>query len=341
MILDNNDAGIAARAGAGSNFGCQGVRLDPANYGVMYTSATYQKLWKSTDFGLTWNPVTISGLDPFFNARPNLNIACDGSYMITTALYNAGGGVQNGCWRATPPFTSWTRYNIGFDNGDDAGRMNVCPFTATINGVAGRDRIVASAHSGTDHMWESKDGGLTWTDQGAQPATPEAEYFWVDQDTLLAIPDSSGAAHTYRGVRSGNSWPWTWTWTDVDTQQHYHGTCQPYMDPSSGSIWTGGNANIRKSTDAGATWSQVDSHIGSGILATSKTLFSTQQFATGGTNGPWLLHASLPAGTSWTLDTEPSGFTNGWLYGCSATDGFRWAVVGGCWCAGIWRYVET
>jgi hypothetical protein len=317
-----------------SNYGSQGVRADPALPGVFYTTATYQALWRSTDFGLTWTKVVISGLDPFLNARPNFNIACDGSYAITTALYNAGGGIQNGCWRSSGDLTTWTRYQIGFDNGDDVGRMETCPYSA--------NRIVATAHSGTDHLWESRDGGLTWTDQGSPGgANPEAEMFWINADTLLAIPDSGGTGHTYRGVRSSSTWPWTWTWTDVDTQQHYHGTTQPFKDRNTGAIWTGGNGGIRKSTDAGLTWTQVSSTISGGILATETTLFATAQFATGGSFGPDLQHAGrLAGGTSWTNDTEPSGFINGWLYGGSATDGAKWAVVGGCWNAGVWRYVE-
>jgi hypothetical protein len=316
------------------NFGCQGVRFDPVQDGVCYTFATYQSLWRSTDFGSTWTKIVINGLDPFLNARPNFNISADGTYAVTTALYNHGGGVGNGCWRSTGDFTTWTRYQIGFDNGDDAGRFNTSPYEV--------NRIVASAHSGTDHMWESIDGGLTWTDQGSPGgANPEAEFFWINTNTLLAIPDSGGTGHTYRGVRSGSTWPWTWTWTDVDTQQHYHGTTQPYKDLTTGAIWTGGNGGIRKSTDNGLTWTQVSATISGGILGSETTLYATAQFATGGSFSTNIQHASRTAGgTSWTDDTAPSGFFNGWLYGGSATDGTKWAICGGCWNAGVWRYVE-
>lgn len=320
-----------------SNFGSQGVRADPATPGVFYTWATYQALWRSQDYGLTWRKIPILGDDPFLNARPNFNIASDGSYAITTALYPTGGGIQNGCWRSTN-LQNWTRINIGFDNGDDVGRFNVCPYDPL--------RIVCSPHSGTDSMFESRDGGLTWTSQGVPgAASPEAEFHWVDEGTLIAIPDTTGGAgaFTTRGVRSGSTWPWTWSWSTVDTQQHFHGTCQPYQHAGNGYIWTGGNAGIRRSTDGGLTWTQVSSHNSGGILGTYYNLYSTTNFATGGDFAPNLCHADRLAGaTSWTTDTEPSGFINGWLCGAAVTDSSpRWAVVGGCWCAGVWRYVEV
>lgn len=339
MSLDPDDAAVAAKWGStGNNFGCQGVRCDQSRPGVFYAGATYQGLWKSIDYGLTWTKLVQIGTDIFGNGRLNFVIAPDGSYALSTCLYPVG-GVSNGAWRSTD-YVHWTRTNIGFDNGDDVGRFAICP-TAGL-------RVMASAHSGTEHMWESRDGGLSWTDQGAIGTATGAEIIWVDENTLLGVSDGDNVSGngTWRGVRSGSVWPWTWTWTSVDTQQHWHGTAQAYIDPSTGFIWTGGGFGIRKSTDHGLTWSQVSANNSAGVVATSKTLFATSNYASTVGFGPDLCHADLAAGgTSWTNDTTPTGspsnMTNGWLYAAVQTDGVKYAVVGGNWNAGIWRYVET
>lgn len=330
MLLGPDDTS----AGVGQNFGCQGVRADPRYAGVFYAGATYQALWKSTDWGLTWTKVSVSGSDIFANGRLNLVIAPDGSYMLSTCLYPIN-GFSNGAWRSTDSGLTWSRNNIGFDNGDDVGRMAIDPTSAL--------RVVASAHSGTDHMWESRDGGVTWTDQGAMGGATNAEIIWLDDDTLLAISDGDNIAGngTWRGVRSGSVWPWTWTWTSKDTQQHWHGTAQAFVE-GNGNVWTGGGFGIRKSTDNGLTWTQVDSMNSGGIVGTPTTLYATSNYASSAGFGPNLAHSLRSGGgTTWIADTNPGAMNNGWLYAAIGSDAAkRYAVIGGCWNAGIWRYVE-
>src|SRR5262249_18013178 len=118
----------ATAAGADNNFGVQGAFADPANPGTVYATVTYQGLWKSTDYGVTWSKVNVtSGQSPMDNGRPNMRIAPDGSYMITTALYPIN-GVSNGAWKTTNGGQTWTRFNVGAVNGDDIGMFDIDPF---------------------------------------------------------------------------------------------------------------------------------------------------------------------------------------------------------------------
>jgi hypothetical protein len=322
-------------AGASNNYGVQGVHADPSRPGTFYASVTYQGLWKSTDFGLTWSKVVVtSGPNPMDNGRPNIDVASDGSYIISTALYPIG-GISNGAWKSTNGGQTWTRYNVGAPNGDDMGQFAIHPTNTS--------RVVGRPHSSPYHLFESRDGGQTWTDQGSMGGATSADVSWIDDDTLLAISDGdSGTGNgTWRGVRSGSTWPWTWTWTYVSTQQHWHGDSQAYIDPTTKAIFTGGGHGIQKSTDGGRTWTTVSSTYSGSLVGTGTNIYSTANYATGGTFGPWLMHSSrATGGVGWVADTPPANFDNGWLYAAAAFNGTKWVVVGGNWLAGIWRMVE-
>jgi hypothetical protein len=331
ITLDPN----GTAAGPLNNYGVQGVHADPSRPGTFYASVTYQGLWKSTDYGLTWSKVTVtSGPNPMDNARPNIDVASDGTYIIGTALYPIN-GISNGAWKSTNGGQTWTRYTVGAANGDDMGRFAIHP-TAT-------NRVLGGPHSAPYHMFESRDGGQTWTDQGAPGGATAASLAWIDDNTVLAISDGDNGAGngTWRGVRSGSVWPWSWTWTYVSTQQHWHGDTQIYIDPSTRAIFTGGGFGVQRSTDNGLTWTTVSSTNSSSIVGTGAYLYATGNYATGGSFGPYLMHAQRAnGGASWVADTNPPAMNNGWLYAASGLQNSHYVVIGGNWLAGIWRMVE-
>ena len=88
---------------------------------------TYQGLWKSVDYGLTWSHVTVtSGSSPADNGRSNIRVAPDGSYILATSLYPVN-SVSNGAWKSLDGGQSWTRYQVGAANGDDLNSFDINP----------------------------------------------------------------------------------------------------------------------------------------------------------------------------------------------------------------------
>jgi hypothetical protein len=323
-------------AGPGQNYGLQGVVADPSRPGTLYASVTYQGVWKSIDYGLTWSHVNVtSGQSPADSGRANLSVAPDGSYLIANALYPIN-GVSNGAWKSLNGGQTWTRYNVGAPNGDDIGFFQVNRHDP--------NRVLAMMHSVTAHVFESRDAGQTWIDQGAPGDTWGAHVFWVDDNTLLALGegDNGPGPGTWRGVRSGSAWPWTWTWTYVSTQQHWHGASQIFVDEASGTIFTGGAYGIQKSTNNGVTWTTVGSGYSGGVVATPTRLYSTASYANNTTGfGPGFMYADRTAGgVTWTSGTSPAAMNNGWFTAAVVFDGTRYIVISGNWNAGIWRLAE-
>jgi hypothetical protein len=269
------------------------------------------------------------------NSSPNIDVATDGSYIISMALYPIN-GISNGAWKSTNGGQTWTRYQVGAANGDDMGRFAIFPGDSS--------RVIGGPHSPPYNMFESRDGGQTWVNQGLPGGASAADLAWIDANTVLAISDgdNGAGAGTWRGVRSSSTWPWTWTWTWVSTQQHWHGDSQAYIDPTTKAIFIGGGFGIQKSTDNGATWTTVSNTYSGSIVGTATNIYATANYATGGSFGPWLMHSSRASGgTTWIADTNPPAMNNGWLYAASGiqSDG-HYVVLGGNWLAGIWRLAE-
>jgi len=336
MILDPD----GTPGGATNNYGCQGVfsanLVDLPQR--MYMAATYQKLWVSENYGATWTPVTITGSNPFADGRPNMRVAPDGSYLLTTALYPIN-GLSNGVWKSVDAGATWTRYSPGAPNGDDIGSIDIL--------YSDKTRVLCSSHSdsggGNYHFYESVDSGATWTDQGAMP-NGDAHMRFISADYLLSLGggDNGSGPGTYRGTRSGSSWPWTWSWSSVALQQHWHSDSQIFIDPVTGYIYTGGGIGIERSTNNGASFSLIESTWSGGIVATDSTIYSSASYATHGTFGPYLQSAPRSPGTSWSDDASGASgsLNNGWIHADAVTDGSRWAIVTGNWNAGAWRYIE-
>jgi hypothetical protein len=165
-------------AGASNNYGVQGVHADPSRPGTFYASVTYQGLWKSTDYGLTWSKVVVtSGPNPMDNGRPNLDVASDGSYLISTALYPIN-GISNGAWsRSTadkpgPATTSARPTATTWDSSRSTRRIRA----ACLAGLTARLTTCSSRATRADLDRHGLDG---WR--------PSADVSWIDDDTLLAI----------------------------------------------------------------------------------------------------------------------------------------------------------
>jgi hypothetical protein len=323
----------------GQNFGVIGMVADSSRPGRVYASTYYQGLWRSDDYGLTWSEVPVTGQNPTrFGAGNGLTMAPDGSYMITSALFPSNG--SNGAWKSTDGGQTWTKYTVGAPNGDDISKFAISPRDKT--------RVVASPHSPASdnafHLYESRDSGQTWRDQGSMGGAGSAAVSWIDDDTLLAVSDgdNGNGAGTWRGVRSGTTWPWSWTWTRVSNQQRWHGSHMPYIDPATGAIFSGGGFGIQKSVDGGRTWTTVSNVYSAAIVGTATTMYSTANYASGAGFAPHLATASRAAGgTTWTEQNAPAGFSNGWHSAVAICNGTNYVIIGSNWLAGIWRYVEN
>jgi hypothetical protein len=339
-----------------NNYGAQQVVADPANPGTFLVAFTYQGVWKSIDFGATWARLT-PGDQAMDNGRPAMEIAPDGSYILSTLLYPIN-GFSNGCWKSVAPLKAgdpelgkaWRRIEVpNVPAGDDMGGYQIDP--------ADKTHVIGLPHTGTGHFYESSDSGETWTAVPVSDAGSPARLHLIDRATVLSVYDWGSGVNPRLGTNSGGTWIWQEVVTKdeggatVAGQTSFHSDQQIFVDRGhrgSGAlvVYTGGPEGIHRSADGGATWTKLSTpiHGGQGVVATATTIYSTASFATNnGVFAPGFMVAPRDPGTPgsvWTAPPTPSGLTNGWLRAGVATDGVHYVIVAGMWNAGLWIYVE-
>lgn len=354
----NLDPNSLISGGQPFNFGAQDVVSDPKNPGTLITSFTYQGVWRSKDYGLTWTKLSNNGIlvpiatipassDPMDNGRSSMVIAPDGSRIVSTLLYPIN-GASNGCWisKATDVGglgASWRRVDIsGVPNGGDIGSFDFDPGNPL--------HVVCFSHSPSASFWESIDGGETWKPQPLPLGAPVKIRF-VSPGHLMAGWDWGSNVNPQIGTVTGGTWTWLPTTAKdekgnvVAGQTSFHGAQQVFYDALNDATFIGGPEGVQRSSDIGRlNWVKLatPNTLSSGIVATAKNIYSTSNFASGAgfqQNFMFGPRNSL-SGSTWKSANVPIGMNNGWDSAAVVNDGTHSILVAGCWNAGLWRYVE-
>ena len=342
-------------AGANNNFGAQQVVADSANPGTFLVTFTYQGVWKSVDFGATWTRLT-SGTDAMDNGRPSMEIAPDGSYILSTNLY-PNSPFANGCWKSVAAADAsqpelgkaWRLINVpGVPNGD-MGAYAIDALDKT--------HAVGQSHTGTGNFYESTDSGETWAAVKVPTQDSPARLHLIDSTTVLAVYDWGSGTNPRLGKKSGTSWTWTEVFTKDESgaavagQTSFHSDQQIFVDRvnqvnGKNVVYFGGPEGVQRSTDNGASWTKLNTplHASQGIVATAKNIYSTEAFAnnTDGFDPLFMVSPRNPGspGSTWKAPATPAAMHNGWLKAAVATDGSHYVIVGGMWNSGLWIYIE-
>ena len=341
---DVTPAGINLAPGASGggfpdNYGVQDIVADPVRPADLYAFVCYQGVWRSTDYGLTWQQA-----NPGANWQKPWAAAIDPSKsrdpQRAPALY-AGNSAAIGFLASTDWGVTWTARRLPDSFGNYAYQqvysIDVDPYDS--------NHLIIGFHEAPD-MAESTDGGMTWkkitgADADAQSYCP---YFLdtgsaaTTRRTWLVVPQINTSARAVRTVDGGA------TWMKLNQFQHYHGSSQIF-DAGKGVVYMGAvNPNgLWKSTDLGATWTKVATGSAGVVTASARYLYSNVGLGWGSPGAPLdpeLMSARRDADTSWTKTPAPSGMVDGSKRMAVTHDGAHAIVVAGNWHAGIWRYVE-
>ena len=205
------------------NTGGSDVEIDPSNPDVVYASlwearqgpwednngfnGTSGGLFKSTDGGKTWQPLT-KGL-PADLAQINVAVAPSESGRLYATLAAASGAL--GVYRSDDAGENWSRAT---DDPRPAGRIGGGDLPIPRVDPKNPD-IVYVASTVT---MKSSDGGKTWTSFRGAPGGDDYQNLWINPnnpDTILLVSDQ-GALVTVNG---GATWS---SWYNQPTAQLYH-----------------------------------------------------------------------------------------------------------------------
>ncbi|MDE3053220.1 MAG: glycosyl hydrolase, partial [Gemmatimonadota bacterium] len=251
----------------GRSIAVSGVRGQPK---VAYFGATGGGLWKSTDGGGQWAPVTDGQITSASVGAVGVSETDPNEVIIGTGECEIRGNIMpgDGMYRSADAGKTWTR--VGFANADAICKVRIDPANASVVYAAVFGRYaVASPDRG---VYKSTDGGVTWT-------------------KVLFRDDSTGAI-------------------DVEIDRNnpkvvYAALWQAYRKEytmSSG----GPGSGLFKSADGGETWTEIthnpglpagiDGKIGIAVSpANSNRVYALVENDSGG------LYRSDDAGATWTL----------------------------------------
>lgn len=327
----------------GDNYGVQETFVNPVAPAEVFAYVCYQGVWKSNSYGAAGSWVKVSATAAMDNGKLWAgDIARDGSYMLAASGNNFSGTPEGRrqVWRSTDGGVNWT--GNGSDLGGDPYSVRCSPYDTL--------RCLAATKDNPSKLLESADGGATWTDHGALSMNLSSAYvhYLHNSDTALIVGQDGG--NSFRLTKSGGTWTPTQV-TDLNGAGHYHGLHEIVYDSIQGAFWfpaaggAAGTDGIWKSTNNGVNWTRVYSATTESVMVKTATKLYAQ-FGTpinGGVNDSKHTSADLNPGTTFATAQNLNtlfGMANGAKRIAATTDGSKWALIAGAWCAGIWRYVE-
>jgi photosystem II stability/assembly factor-like uncharacterized protein len=204
------------------NTGAVQVTLDPVNPQIVYAdlwagrqgpwengawNGPNSGLYKSTDGGTTWHPLTQGLPTPAQGlSRVGFCIApSDPSRLYATVEAGANGGI----YRSDDGGESWRKLNSDqrfWGRGDDFAEVKADPKNKDI--VYTADVVV----------WKSVDGGASWNAFKGAPGGDDYHRLWINPDhpEIMLVACDQGAIVTVNGGHSFSSW------YNQPTAQFYH-----------------------------------------------------------------------------------------------------------------------
>lgn len=261
----------------------------PGNPNLFYFGAVGGGVWKTTDAGLTWNPIfdgqSIASIGAIAVSPSDANVIYVGTGeadMREDITYG------DGMYKSTDAGKSWTK--IGLPDSRQISRILVDPKNANVAYVA----VLGHAYGPNAErgVFKTTDGGKTWT-----------AILHKDNDTgaIDLAFDPQDARTIYASLWQTRRPPWN--------------VYPPSNGPGSG---------LYKSTDAGATWTQLKNglptgglgRIGIAVAPTDpKRVYAIVDAKDGG------LYRSDDAGATWTqAASERRIWGRGWYFGVVEVD---------------------
>jgi len=217
------------------------VVFQPGNNQVIYVGAPAGGLWKSTNYGATWTPLTDNlptlGISDIVIDPGNTNII-----YIATGDRDAGDTYAVGVMKSTDGGNSWntTGLNWNITQGRTVNRLIMHPANSSI--------LIAAASNG---IWRTTNAGVSWTQTQTTGNHKDMEMNPGSPDTIYATSTNV----IRRSVNNGVTWTALQTITGVNRIELAVSPANPaYVYALCSKSSDNGFHSLRRSVDRGDTW---------------------------------------------------------------------------------------
>ncbi|MCE9558861.1 MAG: hypothetical protein K8R88_07895 [Armatimonadetes bacterium] len=225
------------------------VAYDPSNTETLYLGGANGGVWKSTNNGSTWIPLT-DDWDVMQVSALAVDPQSPNTIYAGTGDFHGGGGFANGIMKSMDGGQSWARYGQNEFGASAVSQILIDPDNTQVITVT-----TGNGPSGTGKVWRSTDGGASWL-----------VAINVNSDWSDATIGGPVGARVYYAVGNGNQ-VWTsrnqgLTWTRLNAG--VSGVLGVAASPTNGNtvylLATGNNA-VLKSADGGLNWSNTTNNL--------------------------------------------------------------------------------
>ena len=255
----------------GRSLAVSGVKGQPK---VGYFGATGGGLWKTTDGGETWSPVTDHQISSGSVGAVAVSESDPNVVFIGTGESCIRGDIQpgDGVYKSTDAGKTWT--HVGFENSDAISRIRIDPTNPNIVFVADFGKY--GQDSDERGIYKSTDGGKTWRkvlykgpnaggiDISIDHSNPKIIYAALWEAYRKEWTMSSGGPNSglYKSTDGGE------TWTEITRAQGLPsgidgkiGVAVSPVDPNRVfALVENENGGLFRSDDAGATWALINNN---------------------------------------------------------------------------------
>ncbi len=224
----------------------------PTDPNIIYVGPANGGVWKTTDAGSTWTPLTDNEASLAMGAivlnpqNPNIILAGTGE-----ATYSGASYYGRGLLRSTDGGASWTQITAGLPSSSYFSRIVYRP---------GRSNEILAA-LGYNGLYRSSDSGLSWNILLA--GRVDDVLFSPAGDTAFAVGSGIGIRRSTDGGVSFSTFS-----TGLGTGERTHfDLCKANPAFMYAAVYGGGVVNIYKSSNFGVNWTQILSNLDGGSQA--------------------------------------------------------------------------
>jgi hypothetical protein len=336
--------------------GAGSVVVDPARPSDVYLGTDKHGIFKSTDYGATWQKINTGTNGNMIDAGPIWSMAIDPNPCrdpATPATLYAVVIFNGGLWKSLDGGKNWARIwdknitaadgtPIWGDVGGDVGSVRT-PDPADSNHLI----VIMHGYSGplgNTGIYESRDAGATWVLRKSTKFSFQAHndiFGIIDSKTWLVSPGTiSTGTHLFRTTVGGEPW------ADVGVAPAKN---LGYILAFAGStIYTGTDfvSGVWQTTDRAATWQPVPNAGGHGqvswVVATGTKIYAASGLTVSLTGHPGQVtieRMDIGSSAPWVSES-PAGMTDNGHLAAATFDGTHHVIIGAQHLAGFWRYVE-